>query len=376
MSMNMKNEYDLLIKAFVHDNFALLSSARKYRSVLSQFSTDDKPVRESPMDFTPDSFKRQQADPDYIGYSDQYKTLVKTFFDTFIDREGLKFDLQSHFPTLHNRYLSELLAETDPEHFGSFFTHKNLLDYFERRLISDVFSAFMAVRDQSTEGIHYRMFMLDDNCIELKSTYPCPSCDVHMSIVIDFEKNLIKPFDYIPVPDCKLAKLPSRVIVKLKSPSGKLVFLNNPRSFFKKKREDGIDDYSKHSSINSTMGCIEETQFYAQHNIGYFFIGNTMIDIFQKDKVIVTTNYNDEDSRHVKKYSTYQHKGYICTGLWWYTILDYDLYHELCKQEGVDPASIKHDIVEIGSTSYKVSHSLAAHEKGHHYGQHSKITYK
>jgi hypothetical protein len=361
MTINKQQEFDTFVKKFVSDNWDTLSTGKKYRNL---FSND----RDGGLNYMPD--RNESPEPTYIGSSNQFEQLLHDFFDKFILIDGLVFDLDGHFSAINGRTLVDVMDNaTDAQKYSArYFQRENLLRHFSKMLLSDIFTAFIQVRDQLESPVYYRMFAYDDNLIEIKSGTSCPMCDEYVAIMINYETNTIVP--HLEAKPCKLPKSATRVSVTLKSPSGKLVFLNDPRAFFKEERSDQYE-----TSINSTLGCIEETKFHAKHNIGYFFIGNTVADIIQKKGEILTLCYNDEDDKQVAKYKDYKNKGDICTGLWWYTVLDYDLYLKLCEAQEVNPDSIKHTVVTIKALKYKVSHSLAAHLKGHHTGVYSKITY-
>lgn len=359
MSINMRNKYDDLIKKFVNDNFEKLLSSKKYRQVNEN--------KESNLDFIPEH--NTTAEPGYIRYTPQFKELVKSFVEQFLYIEGMVFNLKSHFPTLHGKLLTDLIdSKDDVQNSHHYFFREHLEKRFDFKILADVFKAFIDVLNKETKPTCYFVFSYDDNIIELKSGSSCPTCDSYMYLEINYTKNEV--FIEDDIQPCKLAKKPTKVNVSLKSPSGKLVFLNHPYHFFKLQREDKYE-----VSINSTLGCIEETKFYAKHNIGHFFIGNTTAYIMQKDGEILTTLFDEDDQKHAAKYKAYKMRGSVCTDVWWYTVLDHDLYLSMCAKNNIDPATIEHTVVKINSFKYKVSHSLSAHTNGHHFGVYSKITY-
>jgi hypothetical protein len=361
MSTTVKNEYDLLLKNFVNENMDILLAGKRYRPIGGREGD-----REFCLNYMPEH--NETPEPNYIGKTNQFRELVSTFVDRFIKVEGVTFDLQSHIPNLHGKSLSDLVDATTFENRDTrYFCRENMLKLFHNRLLMDVFTAFIDVRDKKTDPTNYFVFLFDD-MIEIKGGCTCPACDAYLYLYLNYEKKSVILFDDIPA--CKLPKKPTRVNVSLKSPSGKLVFLNHPGQFFKLQRDDQYD-----VSINSTLGCIEETKFHAKHNIGYFFIGNTTAYIMQKDGEILATLFDEDDEKQAAKYADYKLRGDVCTGVWWYTVLDHDLYLQMCAEHNVDPASIEHTVVKTKALKYKVSHSLAAHTKGHHVGVYSKITY-
>lgn len=358
MLINMRTDYDALLQAFVSDNYDSLANAKVYRP---------NPDRESCWNYIAE--RNQTTDVDYLRVNPNFIALVTTFVDKFLYREGMKFQLRHHLKELDGSLLTELMDQTDNSYGYNYFSRDNLIKHFSLHLLMDVFTLFIYIRDKKTGHVGYHLFGFDDNRIEIKPATTCATCNAYFALVVDYYQNAIIVDDLMPIPDC-VNKEPSRVNVTLKSPSGKLVFLNHPSDFFKLQREDKYD-----LSINSTLGCIAETKFYAEHNIGYFFIGNTTAYIFQKEGEILATLYDEYNDKHVAKYKDYTLRGDVCTGVWWYTVLDHDLYLKLCAEHNVDPASIEHSVVQTNALKYKVSHGLDAHRKGHHIGVYSKITY-
>lgn len=361
MNINKQQEFDVFVKKFVADNWALFLAAHKYRN-------NSNTGRDSCINYIPE--RNQQTTPDYIGNSPIFTKFLDEFLDAFILIDDLVFNLNGHYSDLDNLKFVDIVnqSEKSNKHSIRYFSRKNLTTRFSKRLLMDVFTAFIDMRDKTMKPIYYHLFAYDDNLLEIRDSTSCPKCDTYVAMMINYTTNTI--ISHLDTEPCKLPKSTNRVSVSLKSPSGKLVFLNHPSEFFKLQREDKYD-----LSINTTLGCIAETKFYAKNNIGYFFIGNTVADILQKKGEILTLCYNDEDEKQVSKYKEYKNRGSVCTGVWWYTVLDYDLYIKLCEQHEVDPKSIEHTVVKTNSMQYKVSHSLAAHSNGHHVGVYSKIKY-
>lgn len=353
MPTNLKQDYDSIIKKFVNDNMSILLAGKKYRVSDSE--------KESALHYMPEH--NQKAEPNYIGDTSQFDKLVNTIFDSIVNRNGLSFNFKGHHKKLDGKTLSEFIDQR------SFFSRDNLIKSFSIKILIDVFKAFLDVRDKNNKETNYFMFLWGNNLIELPSYSQCDACDAYLTLVIDGSKNEITVLEHEKNEGCPVKTKIKKVSVTLKSPSGKLVFLNHPHEFFK------IENDYDAPSINSTLGCIEKTKSHATHNIGYFCVGNTSIHIMQKDSKILATNYDQYDRNQIKKFQDYKYHGYVCCDVWWYTVLDYDLYVKLCDEQKVDPKSITHTIVEIGKDKYKITHKLDAHEKGHYYGTHSTITY-
>lgn len=349
MSLTMFEQYDALIKQFVTDNMSTFLASKRYKE-------PEAGKAENSLDYLPEH--NTKADPDFIGDSPQFKDLVSTFVDRFIDRDDIIFKMQGHMPTIDGRTVADVMATDDR------YDREMMLFEYDMKLQIDIFDAFLGMRDNVK--INYFTFSYARNKVEFQSSLRCPACNQYLTMIIDYDQMAIVPLS--KVKDCPLANVPTNIVVELNSPSGKLVFLNDPREFFKLERENRYA-----ISINSTLGCIQETQFYADHNIGHFFIGNCMPYIFQKDNEILFSSFDEEyeDDR----FEGYEQLGYVCTGLWWYTILDHQLFLKLCAEQGVDPESIEHTVATTDKQTFKVDHDLTAHREGDFNGVYSTITY-
>ncbi len=359
MSISMLKEYDSFIKKFVNENFDILLTNRKYR--LSK-------EKETALDYIPEH--NQTPDSNFIRNTTQFSNLVSSFIDKFINVKDLTFNLQGHFPSLDSKKVSDLI---DLEHsydnrYAINYLRQNLIQSFEFKLLIDVFYAFINIRDKESGNVHYFTFFWGDNLLEITSSNKCPSCDAYMNLFINYDKNTIESQNHIN--DCIVKKEKKTISVTLDSPSGKIVFLNHPKNFFKDERENRYE-----VSINSTLGRIEETKFYASHNIGFFCVGNTVVDLMKKGNKISAISYNDEDDKEIEKYKNHENLGYVCCDVWWYTVLDYDLFINLCQQHNVDPESMEYTVAQIDSKKYKVVHNLKSSSDDYNGRIFSNITF-
>lgn len=350
MTINTKKKYDAFLKKFVNENLESFSNSPKYRTSKSATALDYIPER------------GQTAQPGFIGGTAQFRKLTLDFFDEFIIKEDPSFNLNGHYKD----FTGKLSDYSDKR--GA-FSKEHIMMNVNHNILIDLFHAFISIRD-NVEAPYYFMFAFDDNYIDLPSLPSCKSCGTYLALSLNFTKNEITISEFCDQKPCVIDKKVKTINVALKTPSGKLVFLNNPKEFFTLKRE-GVDN----ASINSTLGCIQETNFHAEHNIGYFFIGNTGLYVMQKEGQIIVTNYDDDEEGQVKKFKDYKINGRISTVLWWYTILDYDLYIDLCNKNKVDPNSITHTVVKTNSPKCKISHKMNAHDSDGYYGRHSTIKY-
>lgn len=352
--MSNTDIYKSMLKSFVQDNFDLFQNAKTY----------DKNTESSDVfKYIPNSYDKD--DPEFIGNSEFVSNLVEQFKYTFIKSSDIVFDIKGHQEISDNTKLSDWL-ETSNSYLIKEFNYN-----LKFKIIIDLFSTYIHLLNNTDDLKFTSLFPFGKDNIELITSCNCSKCGTYFSAFINFESSKVEIVNKNSK-ECDFnKKTPSSIKVNLKAPSKKLVFLNNPRKFLNIKREDKYE-----CSINSLLGVIKETEFYAEHNVGFFFVGNTGLHAFKKGNKILFANYDEESLTHQKKYADYTNYGYVCMDLWWYTVLDFDLYNKLCSENNVNPNDIDHIVVDIDGTDVSISHSHKAHTNGYNYGVHSKITIK
>ena len=348
----MMEKYDALLKQFVADNMTNLLASRRYQN-----PKDDED--EYALHYLPEH--NQTPDPGFIGETPQFNELLETFIDTFINLETITFQLQGHFPEFNGHSIAYIIKNVSSY-------KRNIIRFdVQYKLLIDVFNAFLSIRE-NTKINYYFMFSYGKNKIEFQSSRRCPSCNEYITMMIDYEQMAV--VSLIKKPDCPISTVPDNVVVELPSPSGKLVFLNDPRSFLHIERENRYK-----ISINSILGKLQETEAYAEKDVGFFFIGNCMPSIFQKGNKILFSSFNEESDADIEQFKDYDELGYVCTGLWWYTILDHQLFLDLCASKGINPDDIDHTVAVTNKETFTVDHNMTAHKEGHFSGTYSTITY-
>jgi hypothetical protein len=350
--MSYSEQYSVIISEFIKENISIFDNAKV-------FDTDKKDI----FKYFPVHGKR--SDPEFIGNNIVVKAIIQKFFDDYILDEEIVFDINGHSPELNNN-LVKLLNDKNFNYLKQEVFHQ-----ISSSMLFDMLHHYDFIK---TGKIKYstHLFLMSDDAIKIIDSQKCSSCDKYLSLYLDFKTKKIS--HYQEIEKCPLENIPKEVEVILNVPSKKLVFLNNPASFIYLERENKYK-----VSINSLKGCIEETEMYAAHNIGFFFIANSFPAILQKEgEIIFTHGYDEEDedeNGHNPNFSDYTLKGNVCADLWWYTLLDYDLFVSLCKEKSVDHSEIAHVVVDISSDKCTVKHSLKAHKEGHDSGIFSTIKY-
>ncbi len=344
--------YQNLLTNFVKNNINIFKNAKKYEKSITPNSEVYCYIPEN----------KEKEDPDFLGNTKVYKDFFNKFKEDYLINTDIEFDLKGHFEIKKGTKLGEYLKLTenyDVINFNRMLDLKITIDLFKEYL-------YLSGKEQG------RFFTLMwKNEIEYSSAITCEKCSEMFSSVINFETKKVEPMTD-KVKECKFSeKTPSNVKVKIKAPSKKLVFLNDPRKFLKIERKDKYE-----SSINSLLGAIKETEFYEAHNVGFFFVGNTGLHAFKRNNEILISNYDEDSEKDEKKYKEYMNCGYVCMDLWWYTILDFDLFNKLCEENKTDKESFDYVVIDIDGTELSITHSLKAHKEGYHYGVHSKIKIK
>lgn len=135
-------------------------------------------------------------------------------------------------------------------------------------------------------------------------------------------------------------------------PSGQIVFANNLRSLVPEANKDRYVNFNSEIKLSSLD--------YAEHGVSYGFTGNTCPSVIQKGNTIVIGNDNWEDSDRLPIIKG-KEIGSICTDLWWYCAMDYDLFHRLAKEKEWSDERIKRTIECVATVekgTYEVTHYL------------------
>lgn len=278
----------------------------------------------------------------------EFTQLQNEFYEIFIapyNSAIIKF--QGHMAEYDGKTL--LTAGKDDSGWYNYFSKESILDNMQVSLICNAI-CIAKFPSENFRQLNLTSFGYLPHGIQLNEGLSCPFCNKRMGqVILNYDTLEIIPFrtEIEPCPN----KKKSISKVKLSVPSKKLVFLNDIRKVFNVEPDSAI-------SINSTLGKMQQTDIYAEHNIGYFFVSNTSPTILQKEgSILLDTNYCEDDEEQ-KAYKDYVDKGYVCTDLWWYFVLDFDLYNQLCANANLTPDYFSHTVVDITSKNVRISHDL------------------
>lgn len=326
MTITMKDKYHLFIDEFINKNKEELLSFPLYKDK----NMDDEPI------LTHIPPYQMAKESEKLFSNPLIRKLMDSFYELFINIPNLTFDLNEHCQGYHGRTLQDVVNDKEM-HWDSKESYISRLDF---NVVSTLFDRFSGL-DEDYSMLFFKNTMR--NFIESKH---CPHCDKSIYADIDYDENKIKiskhMLNHIGKEPCSISKVDSIFTVKINTPSKKIIFFNNPSQLINIERED---QYT--CSVNSIEGSIKEILAYADQNIGFFSVSNTSPSILKgKSDILISP---------IATKKGYEKLGYISTDLWWYTVMDYELFLSMSKNVKID---FDFTIVETDSLSCEITHNL------------------
>lgn len=326
MTITMKDKYHLFIDEFINKNKKELLAFPIY---------EDQDILEEPKSTRIPPYQMKKESKNLFN-NPLIKELMNSFYEKFINIPELTFDLNGHCQNYHGRTLKDVIDDKD-----MYWDSKE--KYIERYAFHVVSTLFDKLSGETED---YSMLFIKNTMRNFIESKHCPHCDKSIYAQIDYAENKIKipehMLNHIGKEPCSISKVSSVFTVKINTPSKKIIFFNNPYQLIKIERED---QYT--CSINSIEGSMKESLAYAEQNIGFFSVNNTSPSILKSKKDIIIAPTDTKKG--------YEKLGYICTDLWWYTVMDYELFLSMSKNVDID---FDFTIVETGSTSCEITHNL------------------
>lgn len=352
-----KQKYHDFIENFAKENIEFLRTLPVYEKDKNAMY---KPDELTGFDYLPPAHLKDEEGSIY-----NRKEIIEfynQFYDKFIDIEGLTVDLNGHYYDIHGKTIQELKNEKN------YLLGKERLIYEYRvSLLAEMLDAYIHLENNTKPEIIMSLVFIQKNVLKgIMEGEHCPHCNKSIYADLNYEENKIRISDHmlnhIGKEPCSYVgnKNDLKYEISLKTPSKKIAIFNSPFSFIKLKRED---QYTV--SICSIEGQIKDSRMYEQENIGLLPVGNTCPNIFKKGKeIIIGTIYEDDDQEYDGMIENgYEHLGDICTDLWWYTIMDYELFKKYIKDKKVKKTDRpEYILVDIGSDEITITHDLDATE--------------
>jgi hypothetical protein len=157
---------------------------------------------------------------------------------------------------------------------------------------------------------------------------------------------------------------------ELNVPSGRMVFANDLRQWFQMHTD---------FNINADLGKVKTTEAYAKIGMAHAFVGNSCPAVYQVDDSNLSISrhgseagdecYDSEVDDYVEltkeqaeaRTPPGKEVGYICTDLWWYSVVDYDDFQRHFLEKGTEKQFLKYikdscNVVSVKPGTYKFTH--------------------
>ncbi|CAL9994195.1 hypothetical protein VPHD479_0350 [Vibrio phage D479] len=117
--------------------------------------------------------------------------------------------------------------------------------------------------------------------------------------------------------------------------------------------------------VNRFIGLRKTTEAYADYGFFYSFVGNSCPRIWDHDGTILIGSAYDEETDEAKPLGGPDavEVGYVCTDLWWTSMVDVQILEEQCRKNNVDvPEKGSYDIVKVKPGRYKCTSYYGANK--------------
>lgn len=228
---------------------------------------------------------------------------------------------------------------------GHFFTRtKNGAEYYRKKLLKDAQLVRMGLFSDEGFSAHEKnqeTLKAGGTIVGKGLTDTCFQCCEEYSLAVSRDKVSV-------VEACSYPDGFPEYSVSINVPSGKLVIGNDFRDLF---------SINPNYDINYAAGCKDYSEAYADVGMICIFVGNTCPGIYQLDNQtlhIANAAYEEKDDNLEYSHPAKNHGG-ICTDLWWYSAMDYDLYRKLYEETYKREFSAHETVVEIEPGLYKAT---------------------
>lgn len=303
------------------------------------------------------------------------KEIVPYFFKHLWKENLIKLDIKDHMKAYApNNMLSELLDHEKSNHFLNTLMPELKIEVFR------LFRTWLKRNDElSTWDIMKELY---NEKIDI-SFNSCIDCDEILYLEFHFDSQMIRiREEFIKSTKACLFNEDDTldVIVDIDVPSGKLFFANDIRNVFSKEEEDEINSKNK-SSLEGFMGIKSESEAYGSHGMFFGYVGNRSTQII-KDKdnnLFVSDPYdyaeinNLDDYFEFKESDDFDYLGDICTDLWWFCAMDYDLFQKKSKENGFN-YDYDFTIVDVQPGKYRMTVYTESRTKNQHLASFEKIS--
>lgn len=189
----------------------------------------------------------------------------------------------------------------------------------------------------------------------------CSECGEELKVT--FDGKCLKLFSETNTP-CPNPNGMPEFSFEINIPSGKMVFANDLREFYVSREEEKSWNYN----IMFNIGLKQTSLAYASRNMGHGFVGNTDPGIYRLSDGNLELGVDGYDENNLDDFEVIddhneskviphvgEKLGFICTGLWWYSIGDF----EELTNKGYNYNNETYDtIVEVAPGKYRITHKF------------------
>ena len=312
-------------------------------------------------------------DNDKVSDIPYFSKMIDIVYLNFIDNKDITFQLKNHL--YRNGTKLKNIQENQPNYFTfSECRIKDALGYVLPNIM-ELYSE--PEKNDELDMLSYYKKDINLGYLKIKDSARCEACDENLNIYLNLESSEITFIDFLSHlnNECPVSFDDNRVITtRVNVSSGKLIFANDMRRLLNPEQLKKIEQKGYDHSISSYIGEKICTESYASHDMVYCFVGNTCPSVFKiNDEEIVVGQTHSEDSDEYIKHGGVK-QGYICTDLWWFCAIDYDLFLKLSKENGFQfDACCDSFIVDVDCGEYEVNNYFNSNIKKQYYTQIKKV---
>lgn len=344
--MDIRTDIMSMVDAFVSKN----------KEAISQFapmSNKDKAEKPSAFDYLP-SWNQSVSDAENPLKNPLVEELASKIALVIFgeNHDNIKFNLQGHIAHIDAKTWLEV-EESEKQNMWTTYSYSNVFDVLVREVFLDMIeSAFF----DNEEDRKFRLHNFRRNQFHhiFESSY-CRNCDKNVAVFFDTETRTFQSSTYFKA----CPKVSAVMNFTLKSPSKKLVIVNDIREAFEVNRKD-----ENTITINSIHGKVLECEAYMEHNIAYISLCSGMVSVIHNPKeqkialdVLKNTYYTKDKKDNYEKVLNkgFEEAGNVYLGLRAVFILDFDHYKKLCEEKGFDLNHFEPVYVSVSSDELNIT---------------------
>lgn len=160
----------------------------------------------------------------------------------------------------------------------------------------------------------------------------CSECGELITIVFSNETNELK--DFVRNPETReLEQIECKRVedysFEIEIPTGEILCCDRLPNSYDMLSDSESNQYIR-KTLNSAQGLKDRTLYHADKNIFHVFVSNTCPCVYKKeDTLLIGNGIYDEETDDMKPYDGSEEIAFICTDLWWTSVVDVEIYKKL-----------------------------------------------